>query len=152
MVICVFVSKFASYKFLNLRVVSKPPEDEAEGWVLEEGLLRLLAVLVHGVSDDGKVQGSAISHDDVFVMLVGVHQRHDMSCQLLRVAFESVLAEEMDAKGLNHILVMLLNLLETLEVWLKFNFVELIHESETRALEEEVESFVVGCGVTLFWG
>ena len=56
------ISKFALDVVLTLLALSELNEEVSEAWVCEITFLGLLAILVHGVSDHHKIDGSSLDH------------------------------------------------------------------------------------------
>jgi hypothetical protein len=62
---------------LGLGVSLEPGKEEGVGGVVEELVLRVATVLVHGLPNDGKVDQGVLEVVVVLVMSVGEHQKFD---------------------------------------------------------------------------
>ena len=136
-------------KLLSFGQFGKPSKHKGIGGMVEEPVLDLSAVLVHWLSDYGKVNERILKIRVILVVSVGEHKELDqvdefelgLVVESLKQAFEGVLSEL--NQGALNLLVLLLLRLPFLKEWLVRILEEDSHGSEASALEVEVKVHVV---------
>ena len=143
------LAKLLGTEFLGFWKLGEPGKQEWVGWIVEELVLGLPTVLVHGLSHNGEIEERVLQVWVIFIVSVGEHKDFDQInefklsffVQRLKQSLEGGLSE-FDQRALNLFVLLLLGL-PLLEEGFVGVLEEDCHGSEASALEVKVEVHVV---------